>query len=237
MPGVNTPAAHALLRDTAFGSGTRSVAAGDARLAAGTRRWQRGLERRQTPFVMLAIDKLIGHRELAAASEAIGRLVAGRIDVNSIAAACTLASFDVGYRKTPALYNPDAPSIPDAITTDHIATMVERTLSFFRTCGPITRDGFTFDGGYTDLVTAGDGDFLTADTLWDLKVSVSGPKKEHTLQILMYLLMGLRSGQPAFRSITHLGVFNPRLNAAYRIALDDIPPEVLPTVSQDVIGY
>lgn len=98
-------------------------------------------------------------------------------------------------------------------------------------------DGFTFPGGYTDLVTAGDGDFLTADALWDFKVSVKGPTSAHTLQLLMYLLMGRRSGQPAFNSITQLGVFNPRLNAVYQIALADVPSEVVSTVSRDVIGY
>ncbi|WP_218778590.1 hypothetical protein [Microbacterium esteraromaticum] len=179
----------------------------------------------------------IGRAELATAEAEVGSLVAGKVDSYAILSACKLAGYDVGYRVGPMAYNPDARTKPDKITTDHIAAMVERSLTFFQSYGPVTLDGFTFPGGYSDLVTAGDGDFLTADTLWDFKVSVNGPTKDHTLQILMYLLMGLRSGQPEFKSITHLGVFNPRLNAVYRIALADVPADVVATVSRDVIGY
>jgi hypothetical protein len=38
-------------------------------------------------------------------------------------------------------------------------------------------DGFTFEGGYTDTVSKGDGDLTTADTLWDFKVSKAKVKK------------------------------------------------------------
>ena len=31
--------------------------------------------------------------------------------------------------------------------------------------------GFTFDGAYTNVIGSGDGDYLTKDTLWELKVS------------------------------------------------------------------
>ena len=55
--------------------------------------------------------------------------------------------------------------------------------------GPVVKDGFTFDGGYTDIVTAGDGDFLTFDTLWDFKVSIKPPTNANTLQLLMYYIM------------------------------------------------
>ena len=75
--------------------------------------------------------------------------------------------------------------------------------------GSIIKDGFTFEpakpddkayekmiktgkgsyGGYTYTVESGDGDFLTADTLWDFKVSKSKPTNKHTLQLLMYLLL------------------------------------------------
>ncbi|KZX19950.1 hypothetical protein EV639_1101 [Rathayibacter tanaceti] len=179
----------------------------------------------------------IGRAELATAEAEVASLVAGKVDSYAILSACKLAGYDVGYRVGPTMYNPDARTKPDRITTDHIAAMVERSLAFFRSYGPVTLGGFTFPGGYSDVVTAGDGDFLTTDTLWDFKVSVSGPTKDHTLQVLMYLLMGLRSGQPEFESVTHLGVFNPRLNTVYRIALADVPADVVATVSRDVIGY
>lgn len=49
--------------------------------------------------------------------------------------------------------------------------MVNRSLAFIQTYGPITKRRFTFDGGYTELIFAGYGDFLTKETLWDFKVS------------------------------------------------------------------
>ncbi|KRK10190.1 hypothetical protein FD11_GL002144 [Ligilactobacillus pobuzihii E100301 = KCTC 13174] len=49
--------------------------------------------------------------------------------------------------------------------------MVQLSLNFFEQYGPKKVDGFTFEGGYTDLITSGDGDFITEDTLWDFKVS------------------------------------------------------------------
>lgn len=169
---------------------------------------------------------------------ALSALVPGVLpDAAAVAAACRLAGYDVAYRAGVALYNPDVNTEPDAATTGNIQTMVTRAQAFFSEYGPVTLSGFTFDGAYTDLVTSGDGDFLTVDTLWDFKVSVSKPTNAHTLQLLMYFLMGKRSGQPEFETITHLGVFNPRLNTVYRIALADVPTTVISEVSTEVIGY
>jgi len=146
-------------------------------------------------------------------------------------------SYDVVYRAGQRFYNPNAPIAPDEITVKHISQMVERSLTFFQEYGPITLRGFTFTGGYTDTVEAGDGDFLTADTLWDFKVSAYRPTSDHTLQLLTYYLMGRRSVHPEFRAITHLGVFNPRLNSVYRLPVSAVPAEIVKEVSRDVIGY
>lgn len=115
--------------------------------------------------------------------------------------------------------------------------MVTRSLAFFDEYGPIVLDGFTFEGGYTATVQTGDGDFLTADTLWDFKVSAAPPKSDHTLQVLMYYLMGKHSIHPELRAPTHLGIFNPRLNTAYRIAEALIPEDTIADVERHVIGY
>ncbi|TFD75453.1 hypothetical protein E3T54_12050 [Cryobacterium sp. Sr8] len=117
--------------------------------------------------------------------------------------------------------------------------MVERAVAFFTGHGPITEDGFmpVNRQSMTELVNSGDGDFLTADTLWDFKVSVNPPTNKNTLQLLMYFLMGQRSGQEQYGSLTHLGIFNPRLNTVYRLAYADVPGNVVSAVSHDVIGY
>lgn len=66
-------------------------------------------------------------------------------------------------------------------------------------------EGFTFEDGYTDIVQAGDEDFITEDTLWDFKVTSASITTRHTLQLLMYWRMGLRSVHPEFEKLNTLG--------------------------------
>lgn len=181
------------------------------------------------------------------------------LDDNSVINACKLVSFDVWYR------NPMAAVVsksfneinPDKATIENIQTMVKRSITFFEKYGPVVEDGFTFEpiikdseaynkmiktgkgtyGGYTPTVDSGDGDFLTADTLWDFKVSTSKPTSKHTLQLLMYWIMGLHSGQEIYKDITKLGLFNPRLNEVYLLNVDTIPDIVIKEVEREVIGY
>lgn len=127
--------------------------------------------------------------------------------------------------------------MPDAETISNIRTMVNRSINFFNTYGPIIKDGFTFEGGYTNIVSTGDGDFLTRDTLWDFKVSNKKPTNAHTLQLLMYYIMGLYSIHSEFQNVTNLGIYNPRLNSVYLLEISKIPLEILDEVSTEVIGY
>ena len=92
-------------------------------------------------------------------------------------------------------------------------------------------------GGYTAIVSSGDGDFLTNDTLWDFKVAKTKPNNKHTLQLLMYWIMGQHSGQEKYKNIKRLGIFNPRLNTVYLLNVKDIPENVIKTVEKEVIGY
>lgn len=112
-----------------------------------------------------------------------------------------------------------------------------RSLQFFDTYGPKVLDGFTFEGGYTDTIASGDGDFITHDTLWDFKVSKNPPTSKHTLQILVYWRMGLRSIHKEFREVKYLGIYNPRLNKVYRIDVSKISSEIIEAVEKEVIGY
>ncbi len=196
-----------------------------------------GTEPQEAFHVSLLGAAALGQAVFTRAVRDIEALTPGVIDDATIAAACRLSGYDVGYRAGPAFYNPDAVTTPDATTTEHIRTMVARSLRFFRDHGPVTLDGFTFEGGYTELVNAGDGDFLTADTLWDFKVSVSAPTNAHTLQLLIYYLLGKRSIHPEFQPVTHIGVFNPRLDTMYRLSVGSLPPEVVAEVSREVVGH
>lgn len=153
------------------------------------------------------------------------------LDDSSIISAVKLSGFVVDQGESVKSIN------PDAVTIQNVRAMIERALHFFDEYGPMVLNGFTFEGGYTDTVSSGDGDFTTADILWDFKVSKARPTKNHTLQLLMYWRMGLRSIHTEFQNIKYLGVYNPRLNEVYRISVDAIPCDVIAEVDRDVIGY
>ena len=159
------------------------------------------------------------------------------LDNESISNACKLVGYDVCFRAGVIGYKPVEETKPDSDTIENIVIMVKRSLAFWKEYGPITKDGFTFEGGYTDIVSSGDGDYLTEDTLWDFKVSKEEPKSKYTLQLLMYYIMGCHSIHPEFQKIEKLGIFNPRKNKVYIAEISSINPEVIEKVSQDIIGY
>ena len=159
------------------------------------------------------------------------------LDKKSITNACKLVGYDVCFRAGIIGYKPVEEINPDKDTIENIVTMINHSLSFWKEYGPITKDGFTFEGGYTDTISTGDGDYLTKDTLWDFKVSKDEPKPKYTLQLLVYYIMGMHSIHKEFKSIKNLGIYNPRMNKVYTVSIDTIPQSVINEVSKDVIGY
>lgn len=181
------------------------------------------------------------------------------LDDESIRCACKLVAFDVWYRNpNDAVRSKQSDEIePDAATIENVRILVKRSLSFFEDYGPVVADEFSFCpetpnamkyaemlktgkgmyGGYTSTVSTGDGDFLTADTMWDFKVSKSKPTSKHTLQLLMYWIMGQYSGQSVYEGIINVGIFNPRLNAVYTLDMSTVPDGVIGAVERDVICY
>lgn len=181
------------------------------------------------------------------------------LDDRSIICACKLVAFDAWKRNTNSASRSKQSYeiMPDQATIENIRILVQRTVDFFYRFGPVKKDGFTFVppkenkrqykkmirtgkcayGGYTAMVATGDGDLLTKDTLWDIKVTKSKITSKHTLQILMYWIMGQHSGQDIFNSITKIGIFNPRLNSVYLLEIKDISPETISIIENEVICY
>lgn len=164
------------------------------------------------------------------------KLIQG-LDDKSICAACQVVGYDVCYRVGPLDFKDVSRIKPDFDTIRNIRIMVKRSLSFFEEYGPVVKDGFTFEGGYTDLITVGDGDFLTSDTLWDFKVSKKDLSSKQTLQLLVYYIMGQHSIYDEFGDVKKLGVFNPRQNCIYLKDIGDIPDDIITEVASVVIGY
>ncbi len=162
------------------------------------------------------------------------------LDNNSVINACKMVTYDVWYRNPMGAMKAKGveETNPDLETIGNIQIMVERSVKFWEEFGPIIQDGFTFEpNGYTDTVNTGDGDYLTVDTLWDFKVSKSKPTSKHTLQLLMYWIMGQHSGQKVYKNITKLGIFNPRLNFVYTLDIADIALEIIEEIERDIICY
>ena len=183
-----------------------------------------------------------------------------KLDSETIQCATKLVSFDVWYRNTPvAPISPTHREVnPNKETIENIRILVKRSTEFFKKYGPVTADGFTFEpvdadpekdaerlaklkkwtyGGYTSIVDAGDGDFLTKDTLWDFKVTKAAPTSKHTLQLLMYWIMGKHSGQPIYKNIDKIGIYNPRFNKVYTYKVSDLPKETIEYIEKEIICY
>lgn len=170
------------------------------------------------------------------------KLLAGikSVDEKAIINACKLVTYDVWFRNPMgAIMAKGADETnPDKETIENIEIMVQRSVKFWEHYGPIVKDGFTFEpDGYTETVDSGDGDYLTSDTIWDFKVSKLKPTNKHTLQLLMYWIMGQHSGQKIYKNIQNLGIFNPRLNEVYLLNVDTISKNIIAEIERDVICY
>ncbi len=155
----------------------------------------------------------------------------------AIKAACKLAGYDIVCQAGTAHYHPVCKINPNEKTIRNIARMVNRGLAFWDEYGPIVKTGFSFEGGYSFVVTAGNGGYLTADTLWIISTAKKKPTQIHTLKLLMHYIMGQHSSDPALHNVTWLGIFNPRLNAVYLMNISDINESVIEAVENDVICY
>lgn len=158
-------------------------------------------------------------------------------DDNSIIAACKLVGYDVCVRAGKNFFKPIENINPDKNTIENIRIMVNRTEAFIKEYGPIKEKGMTFIGGYTQTITSGDADFMTEDTLWEFKVSNDRPKSIHTLQLLVYYLLGIHSDKEKYSKIKNLAIYNPRLNKVFIINIDKISEETIKLVENEVIGY
>lgn len=162
--------------------------------------------------------ELVG--ELKKANQLIKKITG--FNQKSILAACKLVGYDTAYRAGPLTFDGVDHISPDKETLSNIINMLERCKIFFEKYGPVTETEITFLGGYTDIIKRGDADFLTHDTLWDMKVTKLEPTNKHTLQLIIYYLLMFRANHNSFDSIKNIGIFNPRKNTIYLYAIDNI---------------
>lgn len=185
----------------------------------------------------LALDEAFENNEATYKLRSILSHVKG-LDDESIIYACKAVGYDSAFRAgIGAFQNVDSIQTPPALI-HNIRVLVNRSVHFLRdVVGPVVRFEVTFEGGYTDIIGKGDGDFLTRDTLVDLKVSVLNLQKDWRLQILIYYLLGIHSVHREFQSVTKLCIYNPFTNRSLTVRIDDISDQNKYIVSHEVIGY
>lgn len=163
-------------------------------------------------------------------------LINGLSDL-SIIGAVNLARYDVVYRKGRDYYD-STEILPNPQTINNIKEMVARSVELFKQQGPIIASGFSFEGGYTKVIGAGDADYLTADTIWDLKTSKHEPNRDDTLQILIYYLLGIHSNnKDMYKDVKYIGIYNSRLNKIYKYEISKISSETIQRIEEEIIGY
>lgn len=154
-----------------------------------------------------------------------------------VTCACRLVVFDAVIR---AMYydentKPPKPTLEDAQYITYLEVSALRHFKEFEK--PVTKIGFSVSGEGSKNVSASDGDYLTEDSIIDLKTSKSKPTSKDTLQVLMYYLMGLHEDYETFSKIQYLKIVNPKLGKVYTYDLDDLTDETKLQVERDVIGY
>ena len=154
------------------------------------------------------------------------------LNIESIKATYELMSYDV--LSPDRFFLEDISAINDE-TFKNIEIMVQRTLNFFE--GQKVNCGLPFSN-CGDIITGGETDFITDDTLYDMKVYRKAIlNKDHKLQIVIYWILGLHSGyKEQFEKIKKLSIFNPRLNVVWVLDVSDIPNEVIKFIEAKVIG-
>lgn len=151
-----------------------------------------------------------------------------------IKVACLVAPYDALYRAgMPA--SQIAPKAPNEATIRHIRIMVNRTIKLFENSKRLFTN-ITFRGGYTNVISTGDGDFATEDTIYDLKVSKQGLNSKQTLQIYLYYLLAKRSKQDKYKNINKIAIYNPRLDIEYICNINDISENIEKNVKYHVMG-
>lgn len=159
------------------------------------------------------------------------------LDNKVIISAAKLSGFDIAYRRSPYDFYGVDDINPDIETCSHIRQLVDRTLEILKYYGPVIDTGFDFKGAYTSNIVNGDADYLTKDTLWDLKVIKGYITKDHIFQLLLYWRLGMKSNKETFEKIKYIGIINPRRGESYRYDLSNIDNELVEFIDNDVIGY
>lgn len=157
------------------------------------------------------------------------------LDDDSILAAFQLSIYEAiyrnGYRTSVNLEN----KLTDNHTIGNIKEMINRSLAYFKQQEHIIDVGERLFVKYKGDTIYGDYDYLTEDSLIDMKVLSKKITNKHTLQIILYWIIGMKSDKKQFSNVKHLKFYNPRLNVEYQFDLYDLTPQLLKPILEEVL--
>lgn len=142
------------------------------------------------------------------------------------------AVFRAGY------YNPDAekPKVNDG-DKNALDLMLGATECYLLEKEQLTSLGFGFTAIGAENVAPSDGDLLTKDSVIDIKCSVNEPTSKHTLQLLLYYILGLHEQPDAFKPLKYVKILNPRLGRIYSYEIAKVDVESLKHIESEIMGY
>lgn len=183
------------------------------------------------------IPLLVDNEFFGAVSELTSKITT--FNKQAIDIAIDLVKYDTYYRA--GIDPSETPSHPKLSTEEYntIAYLINRSANFIKACvtDNTLKTDVTFEGAYNEFVTNGDADYMTKDVLIDLKVSKYPPSEAYAMQLLIYYVMGLNSiNSVDFYKLKYLAIFNPKLNTAYTLPVNEISNETIHKVEM-LLGY
>lgn len=157
------------------------------------------------------------------------------LDDDSILAAYQLSFYEQIYRSG---YIPSTDyelELPDEHTIENIREMVNRSLRYFQHQAKLVNVGDRLAVKYKGDNIYGDYDYLTDDSLIDMKVLSKKIANKYTLQIILYWILGMKSKKKLFSNVKYLKFYNPRLNVEYSFDLDELTPDILKPILEEVL--
>lgn len=150
--------------------------------------------------------------------------------------ASELVVFDAVFRA--GYYNPDAePSKVNDGDKNALDLMLGATECYLLKKQQLTSLGFGFTAIGAENVAPSDGDLLTKDSVIDIKCSVNEPTSKHTLQLLLYYILGLHEQPDAFKPLKYVKILNPRLGRIYSYEIAKVDVENLKHIEGEIMGY
>lgn len=126
----------------------------------------------------------------------------------------------------------------------YVKVLTNRTIEFLCSIDPISfaKPFFSWETvnnrakNYHSITAEGEIDFMTEDTIWDIKIYKSNPlNSQNKLQIITYYLAGLHSDQShIFKKIKYLGIYNPKSNISYKLTISSITNSIFEEIEKNL---